>query len=160
MMKLSDKFNGIYELIEVDNKDAIVQEIKALKNFTDTELATIFGSANILWILENFTVKELKEKVKRVESGIEAHVGDIIKFKNREVSIVGVILEITGLLKDRCTALCFYQEEGYFKVVEGISYFDIEVVSSNDCDRTFNGVISMLNTKSGNFTTVSREGDL
>ena len=157
-MKMSDKFNGIYELIEVDNKDAIVQEIKALKNFTEEELSSIFGSPNILWILENYSVKELKDKVKSVEDNIVINVGNVIKFKLAEDNVTGVILEVTGIQNNRCTALCYYKDRGYYKIIEGISSFDIEILKE-DSNVSFTEVLKLLGTGSKT-NSLSEEGDL
>jgi hypothetical protein len=159
-MKLSDKFNSIYELEDVDNKGAIVREIKALKNFTDDELSTIFDSSNILWILENYSVKELKDRVKKVAECININIGDIIKFKYQEAPILGVVLSIAGKSQDRCTALCYYQEQDFYKIIEGISFFDVDVIS-NSSNRDFKAVIDSLGSRYDNIvTTVSVEGDL
>lgn len=157
-MKLSDKFSMIYDLVDVDNKDAIVREIRALKNFTEEELSRIFGNSNILWILENYTVKELKDAVKRVEDSIKVEVGDIISFKDDDTeSVIGVVLFISGNASDRCTALCFHNNSGYYKIQEGISTSDIVVVKNSGSD-TFTAVINTL--KSGEDNSIVKEGDL
>lgn len=159
-MKMSDKFNSIYKLAEIDNKDAIVGEIKALKNFTDEERASIFGSSSILWVLENYTVKELKDMVRKVENNIDIHVGDVIRFKYQggdESHIKGVILEVTGLSKNRCTALCYYSNNKYYKIMEGISSFDIEVISNSGT----NDFVSVLNSlEEYEDSQILKEGDI
>ena len=158
-MKMSDKFNSIYELEEVDNKDAIVREIKALQNFDETERASIFGSPNVLWILENYSVKELKSKVKEVEQNIVINVGDIISFKLTTENVMGVILEVTGVAKNRCTALCYYRERGYYKIVEGISSFDIVLVK-NHSNSNFESVLKLLGSDKKQTLNDMKEGDL
>ena len=158
-MKMSDKFNGIYELVEVDNKDAIVREIKALQNFTEEELSSIFGSSSVLWILENYDVSELKEKVRQVEENIVIKVGDIIRFKMSDDNVMGIILNITGISKNRCTALCYYKDMGYYKILEGISSFDIEVVE-NYSDKNLISILDIIGSNDKSFSGSLKEGDL
>ena len=158
-MKMSDKFNCIYELNEVDNKEEIVKEIRALKNFKDDELASIFGSDSILWILENYSVRELKDKVKSVENNITISTGDVITFKLTTEHVIGVILEVTGLHKNRCTALCYYRDRGYFKIVEGISSFDIEL-ADNYSSKDFASVLDALGVNQKGSINLKEGGDL
>ena len=161
-MKMSDKLNGIYGLVEVDNKEAIVSEIRALKNFTEKELSSIFGYSNILWILENYTVRELKDLAKKVEEGLELHEGDIFTFKDTIYDDrVGIAIKLQGARQDRCIALVHSSSintTGYFRVLEGISAFDVNVIG-NAWKDGFDDVISRLEGKEDN-NLVVEGGDI
>ena len=125
---LSEKINKINQLPDSDNKDAVVQEIEALEIFTDGERSSIFGSESIIWILKNFTVRELKNKAQKALTRPDVRVGDVILYGPLRAQ-KAVVLEVVGKDKDRLTII--FNEEDHFEIREGVSAYDIELNGSN-----------------------------
>ena len=124
-IQLSDKVNKINSLPNIDNKDAVVQEIEALELFTNEERASIFGSSNIVWVLKEYTIKELKDKALKALDKPDIQVGNVVKFGYPEVS--AIVIEVAGTNKDRLS-LIYKEVSDYnttYNFVEGISVYNI-----------------------------------
>lgn len=125
---LSEKISKIRQLPDSDNKEAVVQEIEALEIFTDDERSSIFGNSSIIWVLKNFTVRELKNKAQKALTRPDVKVGDVILYGPLRAQ-KAVVLEVAGRDKDRLTII--FKEEDHFEIREGISAYDIELNGSN-----------------------------
>ena len=125
---LSEKINKIRQLPDSDNKEAVVQEIEALEIFTDDERSSIFGNSSIIWVLKNFTVRELKNKAKKALMKPDVKLGDVILYGPLRAQ-KAVVLEVTGKDSDRLTII--FKEEDHFGVREGVSAYDVELSGSN-----------------------------
>lgn len=137
MSTLSEKVNLIFKLPDLENKDVIVQEIEALEAFTETERTSIFGSDSILWVLKNFSIRELKKKAKSAIERKEVKVGDLVLIGETK-SVKALVVNVTGIDKDRMTVLT--QDLGNLKFIEGVSVYDVTVT-----DEHFDNMQSMLN---------------
>ena len=128
MATLSEKINKIRQLPDSDNKDAVVQEIEALEIFTDDERSSIFGNNSIIWILKNFTVKELKHKAKKDLDKPEINIGEVVLYGPLE-SEKAVVLQVVG--KDRDRLVLFHRDEDeHFAVREGVSAYDVKLTGN------------------------------
>ena len=125
---LSEKINKIRQLPDSDNKEAVVQEIEALEIFTNDERSSIFGNSSIIWVLKNFTVRELKNKAKKALMKPDVKLGDVILYGPLRAQ-KAVVFEVTGKDSDRLTII--FKEEDHFEVREGVSAYDVELSGSN-----------------------------
>lgn len=132
-MQLSDKVTAIKRLPDSDNKDTVVQEIRALKNFSSDERSSIFGNQDILWIIENFTIRELKEKAEKSLVRLDVKVGDVVRYEHQTC----LVLSVRGKSQDRLTLM--YLVDGDFQITEGVSVYNVTIKSHLDID-------SMLST--------------
>lgn len=136
MDDLFEKINKIHQLPDSDDKSAVVSEIEALEVFTDEERERVFANRSILWILKNYTIRELKDRASKAIKKIEVNLGDVIScdvisfgmFRD----VTGVVLEVCGRDKDRVTVLC--NDYGTLKVIEGVSVYNC--VKHNNIDVT------------------------
>ena len=119
---LSEKVDLIVNLPDIDNKEMIVREIEALEKFTKEERASVFRNDSILWIIKNFSIKELKERALSVLNKPEVNVGDVIKSKD---GFRAVVLEVCGTQRDRLTLMSV--NEGRFEIKEGCSVYDVSL---------------------------------
>lgn len=127
-MQMSDKVSAIRRLPDSDNKEAIVQEINALENFTFDERSSIFGNSDILWIIKNFTIRELKERAEKSLIKLDLKVGDVIRYDHQTC----VVLSVRGRNQDRLTIL--FLQEGDFRIVEGVSIYNVSQRGHVDID--------------------------
>lgn len=127
-MQLSDKVSAIRQLPDSDNKNTVVAEIRALRNFSPDERSSLFGNSDILWVIENYTIRELKDKAEKSLEKVEVQVGDAVRYDN----ISCVVLAVNGRLQDRLTLI--FLREGTFYVVEGVSKYNVTVISHIDID--------------------------
>jgi len=136
MSTLSEKVNLIFRLPELDNKDVIVQEIEALESFTPNERLTIFGSDSILWVLKNFSIRDLKARAKSAITKIDVKVGDLV-YIGETKSTKALVVRLAGIDKDRITVLV--NDDDVLKFIEGISVYDVKSSEEN-----FEGMQNML----------------
>lgn len=127
-MQMSDKVSAIRRLPDSDNKDTIVQEINALKNFTFDERSSVFGNSDILWIIENYTIRELKERAEKSLIKLDLKVGDVIRYDHQTC----VVLSVRGKNQDRLTII--FLQEGDFRIVEGVSIYNVTQRGHVDID--------------------------
>lgn len=129
---LSEKINKINQLPDSDDKKAVVMEIEALEAFTEDERSSIFGNSSVIWLLKNFTVRELKLKAAEALEKPDVSIGDVILYgplKNQRC----IVLEVVGSQKDRLTIE--FMEDDHFIIKEGISVYDV-VTTGNRVDIT------------------------
>ena len=94
-----------------------------------------------MWILKNYTIKELKSKASRALNKPDVNVGDIVILEN-ENKEKAVVLEIVGSKKDVITVIFKDVRYRSFVVQEGVYVYDVKPTGKNVDIRTFLEVIN------------------